>query len=469
MADRQEISLVRSIINRLLNSPVRVFALVLGVYLVASFFSVNVRPATPLPADHALRYKNNYWVIVSLPRILRGDEMYYLMMTHSLAGDGDLLLSDEYRAAYQGGPQLGVYHRGTVPGNFFQHFGRDSSFTLLGKHPFGLSLFLSGVLWPLADTFALESAAIWFTCLVGALGVIVFLRILLHLGITRPVARNAALVLAFASPWFSYSRTLYTEVYIGTAMLIVVYAVLCRRTPLVAPLLCLVGWFKYPALALFFSAGAGEALMRRWRGFIAFGLLGACTLAGVYAFNRWYFAASGWVAQSSSETLARSAARIGAPIAWIPGEISTNLRRLLLDGDKGLLPHCPVLALGAIGLAGLRRVHRRAFWIIMVSLLPWFLVHISYQYLMTGASYSTRYMVPIVPLVLLGLPWFWARTAAHYRYGRFLAGVGVVLVAASLVNNVLAGLLPGTSFSHSPVEILQEWAAILRAAVTGRY
>lgn len=435
------------------------------MYFASSFFSSTVRPLQPLPGDVSLRYRNNYWAVISMPRVLRGDEMYYLVMAHSLAGDGDLFLSDDYNSVQRGGPEMGVYHRHRPAGNFLQHFSRSANFTLLGNHPWGLSGLLAMLLWPLNGTHWMEPAAIWVTVFWGAMGVVVFLRLLLAMDVSWNRSRDAALLMAFATPWWSYSRTLYTEVYIGTAMLIVMYAVLANRALLALPFCAAMGWFKYPAMALFFGAGAGEALWRRWRNFLIFGISGAAVLAGVYLFNRQYFEGASWITRDVEvqESRARWLARAGAPIAWIPGNVMDNLERLFLDFDKGLFPHCPLLFVAVAGIVVLFRRNRRLFWLAVVIAGPWTLVHITYEYLMSGASYTTRYLVPVVPVALVGLPWFWQWSEARPRW----RAAAMVLAGLSLMNNTLAGILPATSFDKKPWEIIVEWGTIIGALLTG--
>lgn len=444
----------------MLSTPLRLSAFVFLVYLGASFFSSSIREISPQPGDTPIYYRKNFWAVVSLPRILRGDEMHYLIMAHSLATDGDILLSDEYTSVQHGGPEMGVYHARRASDNFFQHFSRNSAFTLQANHPFGLSALLAAVLWPLGGSPCLEAAAIWLTVLWASMGVLVFVRVLEALGVPWPAARNAALLMAFATPWFSYGRTLYTEVYIGTAMLIVTLAVLKNRTLWALPFLVLMGWFKYPALALFFGAGVGDALWRRWKGFLLFGTTGACTLAGVYLFNRWFFADSRWVTREITEGPRKAMlATAGAPIAWVPGEFLSNLRRLFTDFDKGLFPHCPLMFVALAGLVEMARRERRAFWLLVAVAGPWTLVHLTYQYLMAGASYTTRYLVPITPIAALALPWFW-QWCQHRRPWRWAA---YVLVGLSLLNNIIAGVLPGLTFDRAPWEVVAEFFRVIMA------
>ncbi len=460
--------MLRGFFHRLTATPSRVFALVTVVYFASSFFSTTIRQVLPLPADdHALRYYKNRWAVVSLPRILRGDEMYYLMMAHSLAHDGDLYLSREYTSVQRGGPEMGVYHRHRPAANFPQHFSRDADLTLLGNHPFGFSALLAMMLWPVAGSSWMEPAAIWVNVLGGAMGVLVFVRVLEALGLSWPRARNAALALAFATPWFSYSRTLYTEVWVGTAFLIVLLAALRNRALWTLPFLMGMAWFKYPALLLFFSAGTSEGVQHRRRNFFVFGLAGAAVLCAIYAFNQSYFGGASWITREGVTGIpgGRSMARAGAPIAWIPGKTLSNMERMFTDFDKGLFPHCPLLFVAIMGLFIMARRQRRQFLIILSCALPWTLLHLTYRYLMTGDSYTTRYLVPVVPLALIGLPYFWDWSAIKNRWWRWC---GAGLVAISLLNNIIAGVFPATSFDRAPWEVWREfWLIIGRVLIPG--
>jgi hypothetical protein len=479
---------IPSTVGRALATPVRVWLFVLIAYLAASFFSVTIKRYQPLPQDLAVRYKKNAWAVISTPRVLRGEEPHFLMMAHSLGYDGDLYLSREYTSALLGGPEMGVYLRGRPAEYIFQHFSRKPDFTLVGNHPPGISILLASLLWPLAGSTWMEPAAIWVTALTGALGVLTFLRVLECLEIGWAAARNTALALAFATPWFSYSRTLYTEVYIGTAFLILLLAMLRGRWLLALPFCAVMAWFKFPALLLF-AAGAAGALappantapatsvssgkLRRAFGRIAqdhLALKRACLYAGagtltflaIFAFNRAMYADTTWFTRVSS--VPASIVRAGAPIAWLPGDVPRNIKRLFTDYDKGIFPHCPLLlfALGGIWIMARRHSLRRQTWLLLACALPWTALHVCYRYFMVGDSYTTRYLVPVIPLAMAGMPFFWQWSARRHPAWRYAAALALAL---SALNNILAGFFPGLSFDKSPLEIWHGAWMILRAVV----
>lgn len=447
----------------------------LVVYLLAGCFSITVKGFQPLARDVAVPYKEGAFAVFSTPRVLRGEEPHFLMLAHALAGRGDLRVSPEYTHSLADGPERGVYWTGQPAEFFLQHFARKPDFALVGTHPPGMSILLALVLWPLAGTPWMEAGAIWFTAFVGALGVLAFVRILEALGQPWPVARNAALVLAFATPWFSYSRTLYTEVYLGVGFLLILLAMLRGRWWWALGVCVVMAWIKYPALLMFAAVGCGavaagagsrrgaadgrgEGMARRRAGaiFFAYAFAGAAVLLSIFLYNRALYGDTTWIT-GQADLRAQSVSRAGAPIAWAPGDFGKNLRRIFTSTRKGLFPHCPVLLPALFGLVLMARdsVRRAPFFQIMLCVVPFTLLHISYKYLLVGESYTVRYLVPMVPLVLLGLPYFWkwSRHRPWWRRG------GAVLLILSVVNNLIAGFFPALTFRQPPWEI---WAGAIR-------
>ena len=491
--------------SAIVSTPARVWGLVLIVYLLASFFSVTIKTYLPRPWDASVEYKPGHWAVMSLPRVLRGEEPHFLMVANSLAHDGDLRVSREYTAAWLGGPQMGEYFRGLGAEYFLQHFSRKMDFTLVSKHPPGLPMFFAMMLWPLADTSWMEAATVWLTAFIGALGVLVFIRVMEAMDFSWTATRNTALLLAFATPWFSYSRTLYSEVFVGTGYLMVLLTMLRGRWILALLLSAATAWIKYPALLLFAAVGCGELVdagrgdgaddaaptmpkrTPRWwprrsarRLFLVSAAAGILVCASILGYNKWLYSDTSWVTfspadiarlssqPSSGRVLKRGILlRVGAPIAWVPGKVFSNVKDLFKDKDKGLFPHCPMLlfSVGGIIVMARRRECRRAVWMLLLCLVPWTVVHVCYRYFMTGESYTTRYLVPIVPLAMVGLPVFWQWTRQQPR--PVWRSVATIAVSLSLLNNILAGFFPGLAFNRAPWEVWQGGYQILRAVLIG--
>lgn len=461
-----------------MRSPARLWFFVLAVYLTAACFSVTIKRFQPEPQDLTFRYRQHAYGVLSTPRVLRGEEPHFLMMAHSLAHDGDLRLSREYISSMKGGPERGVYWAKRPAEYFLMHFTRKPDFSLVGTHPVGLSAVLAAILWPLAGTPWMEAGAIWVTALVGSLGVLTFIRLLEAFGFSWQATRSAALCLAFATPWFAYSRTLYTEVYLGFAYLLVMLA-MARGRWWVSLLVCVVAaWIKYPALLLFASVGTTAAvipvLRRRLGGdwpmeprrplgvFFGYATVGALTLLLIFAFNQKMYGDAGWVTTNQDPDSSHSIARAGAPIAWVPGKVLNNIERLFTDFDKGLFPHTPLLIPALAGLIVMvRRTNLRPYaCLLLVGIIPFSAIHITYRHLMTGESYTTRYLVPMIPLAMAALPpfWHWAKKKPVWRF------VGIITLALSLINNLIAGFFPGLSFNKTPWEIWHRFGLLVQSA-----
>lgn len=436
------------------------------VYFLSSFVSTTLtRYGAPPAGEWARQFDKEEWVLLSRPRILRGDEMHYLLMANSLGRDGDLRLSWDYANVLRGGLDMGFWHRGYPAREPWIHFtrmndARHGQYSLVGRHPVGFSALLALLLWPLAGTSWMEAASIWVTVVAAVLGLHFLLRILETRG-TWPRARNTALLVAFATPYWSYARTLYTEIYMALGYLMVLYLVLKGLTWRSIPVLSVLAWFKYPALLLFLSAGVGEWLQKRRRNFFIVGVSGAAVLLAITLFNRWFYHRTGFMVFDSTAPL-RARTGISAPIRWVPGNIDSNLWRLISDGDKGLFSYTPVLALALAGLVPMWRRDRDLCRLLLVCAVPWFVLHITYRYMLAGDSYSTRYLVPIIPLVMLGIPWF--VEAARGMAWRILFGAAVTW---SLACNILAGMFPATSFSRTPPEMFVSAARIVRTLIFG--
>lgn len=449
-----------------LDSHYGVLGSVLIVYFISSFFSVTLeRYAPPGPDQWAKQFNRHEWVVMSRPRVLRGDEMHYLLMANSLARDGDLRLSADYANVLRGGLDMGFWHRRFPVRDPQIHFTRmndvaHGQFSLIGKHPFGFSAVLAVLLWPLAGSSWMEAACIWVTVLAAIVGLHFFLRILED-KVEWQFARNATLLLAFATPYWSYARTLYTETWVSLGYLIVIYCALRSRALRELPLLGVLAWFKYTALLMFLSAGAGEWLRGRKRNFVLVGTFGSAMLAAIYFFNRTFYYRAGFMVFGGIAS-APVRAGLGAPIAWIPGNPFKNLMQAFFDPEKGLLPFSPLLVFALWSLFSLRRYDRYLFSLVLWCVIPWFLVHISYQYLMVGESYTVRYFVPLIPIVMIALPWWSSR--AQSRRSRVLY---LCVCGWSLACNSIAGILPALAFSHRPTTLFRGAAKVAWALVFG--
>jgi hypothetical protein len=434
------------------------------MYFLSSFTSVTLpRYRPPDVGEWAKKFNKQDYVVMSRPRILRGDEMHYLIMANSLGRDGDLRISWDYANVLRGGLDMGYWHRFYPVRDPNQHFTRmndpaHAQFSLVNRHPIGLSLVLAMLLWPLAGTACMEAGCIWVTVLASVACTHFLLRIL-EGRVSWRYARNTALLVAFASPQWSYARTLFTETYMMLGFLVVLYLALRARAVRGLPLYSVLAWFKYPALLMFFSSGVCELLQKRWRNFFIMGAVGGCVLLAITLFNRWFFARTGFMI-FNADWKPYSRSGISAPITWWPGKLGSNLARIVWDWDKGLFPYTPVLFFGLVGLVQMWWRDREFCKLVLACALPWFALHVSYRFVMTGDCYTVRYLVPVVPFVLMGVPFFLMWTRSRWWRVPFWFFLGW-----SLVLNTIAGVLPALAFSRTPAQMLASVAQIIKALV----
>ena len=463
-----------------IDTPLGIATLAAFVYFLSSFVSISnpSRGPDPPPGEWAKRYSEKRYVMLSLPRIVRGDEMHYLMVAYSLAQDGDLLISDDYASVMQGGYEMGYWHRYQPVYNLFQHFGRRTDGALLNNHPFGFSLVIALCFWPLAHTPYMEAASIWLTVMVAFVGLWVFSKILLLSGFRWKHVRLAALIVAFATPYWHYARTLYTEAYVATGYLILVYCLMRSKPLLALPVLFVLSWYKYTVFLMYLSAGVAELCSRRFRYFFIFGFFGVAVLVMVGWFNAtWYKDASWYVegkarqeAELSTATNFRKNLTANAPINFVGGHPGRNLLGVLIKKDKGLLPYTPLIAVLGFGLFWCWRDNRRLFNCVVSCLIPWSVLHVCYEYVLVGDSYTTRYLVPMIPLACLGLPSLMARLDWEWSWVPFgltrLKRVWLWVPFAGLVGysflcNALSGVFSGIGAARTPEEMIQAGGRIL--------
>lgn len=291
---------------------------------------------------------------------------------------------------------------------------------------------------------------------VGALGVAAVVVLLRRRGAGPGAQLFAAACLGLASLWGPYSTVLFSHVTAGTwaigallglelglgearpsaaavastnAATPAAVTTAVRRGPLVLAGLA-AGWaFSADYLVALLVLGLGLAIVppRRWLAALPWLLLGATPIVAA--------------------TLAYHAAAFGSP--WSLGyDHHANFafareRSATFDGDPlhglwsqwglgegaGVLALCPVMLVGFVGLLA----HRERRW--LLAALPWILVLAAHHTPTGGAAADHRYLVPLMPVLAVGLGLVWDRSASGSGRGRWLASG---LVALALLSAVLA-------------------------------
>jgi hypothetical protein len=305
---------------------------------------------------------------------------------------------------------------------------------------------------------ALQGTALFVAlhcAVMGALGIAAVLLLLRRRGASPGAQAFAAASLGLACLWGPYSLVLFSHVTAGTCA---IWALLglelglggpgeppagsdsaaastpsapasLRRAPLVLAGLA-AGWaFSADYLVALFVLGLGLAVAppRRWLALAPWLLLGAAPI--VAATLAYHVAAFGspWSLgydhhANFSFARERSATFDGNLLyglwsQWGPGE------------GAGVLVLCPVMLVGLVGLAA----RRERWW--LVGALPWILLLAAHHTPTGGAAADHRYLVPLMPVLAvgLGLAWMrWIDGSIRIR-GRAIAALLVALALASAV------------------------------------
>jgi hypothetical protein len=100
-----------------------------------------------------------------------------------------------------------------------------------------------------------------------------------------------------------------------------------------------------------------------------------------------------------------------------------NLYNLLFAGGKGLLLFCPAVVLATVGWPRFHRAHRALSTILLAAIVARLLFNSSYKDWHAGFSLGPRYLLLIVPFILIPLA-FWLRDTIQAR--SWPATVGII-------------------------------------------
>jgi hypothetical protein len=120
--------------------------------------------------------------------------------------------------------------------------------------------------------------------------------------------------------------------------------------------------------------------------------------------------------------------------------IASGAAGLLFSGYSSLFLYCPAAILAAAGFLAMNRRARAAAWLFFGLFAGFFLVYASLGNWMGGRSYGPRYLVPLIPALVLPLA-FWSPTGWRQR------------CAAAVILLSVAVQLPGVLVDYSKVRV----------------
>jgi hypothetical protein len=353
------------------------------------------------------------------PAVLSGDSPHYLVIVNSIIEDWDLDLANNYGAAAAGGWQTGARYRGVA---LDRHTEVDTAGRELSFHSIFLPLLLSVVAWPFRGTAWVEPVCISLTLAAVLISLALFAR-------RSGLAAHWMAVLAIATPLWCYSRDIWTEPWLAAIWIGLLFS---QSLPVIF-LLALVGTLiKYNFVLIPVSMAVvfwfkGE---RRRAGVLAAaGILGIVIAIGTVQylfrdmdhFNLFHLGGHN-----------RSTATLGQAIVPLRFQL-TGLVGMLLDPEAGLLPFFPFLAWGFWQL--------RKGGYVFLPVIVFLIVNGTYPGWRGGAGFSSRYLVPIVPALIVAV----AR-AKPKGYVFLLA------LAYGALWGILAGVFPAIAYDRTPVQ-----------------
>lgn len=324
------------------------------------------------------------------PFLIGGDEPHYALMAHSIAVDHDIDLTEDYIRVAEGSNAAGAKKAGTALDPHIRGVGDRKVFS----HPLGLPLLA-------APLIALQQAVLPGSAPDFPLG-------LFGLGLTfaallagRDLLERSfgvgdlALGLYFASPLWFYSRTLFTEPFIWSTVVLALWLIDRQQNTAGTTVLGIALTLKESALLAVAPVVLAFAIVRGWKRTPVL-LAGPAVAAGM------------WIAKNIAvygtpfETF--QPFRMGDPLRGLPG--------VLFSPHHGLLVFAPIAILAVLGLP--RRKPMANMFADPVAV-AW-MVFLLYLGLTScwadwggGSCYGPRLMIPAVAALAVPLAEAWRR------------------------------------------------------------
>ena len=271
--------------------------------------------------------------------------------------------------------------------------------------------------------------ALFFNPIVLAAAAALLYLIFIELGFGRRTGLLGTLVFAFATLAWPYSRTFFREPLVTLAYLLAFYALLRYRLPAIrrwiwpslagfglglAIVTKLISVGVIPGLALLAfgyewrrPADPGKSL---WRSRLTMIVAAAIPFAALLLLYQVY----NWMTLSGVETFGRNIIEYTTNpqlSQTVPMRMLRAFVGITISPYKGLFWYCPVLLLGLVAAWRFTREHRWEGWASLLIVAAHIAGYSRYNYWSGGVAWGMRYLLPIVPfLVLLAAP-VWERLA----------------------------------------------------------
>ena len=400
-----------------------------------------------------------------LPRIWSGDEPAYLVQITSAARDFDADLSNNYDSAMAGGDDAGERRRGTLldrhlaagfhghtaiwhefyDSDAWKHAGLhvwpppripntpDPPDFRYSSHPDGLIVLLAPVWLVFGHTDLLEPAIVFCSGLT-AIALLFLLRSWMRTLTDDKLSIYVALgATMFGTPLWHYGRSIFNEIYLATFAAAIYFIAFHskRRWLLGVPIafgLLMKPFFLLLGLPAFF------VLRRSLKELILAAL--PIGIAGVYVL------VTNWLHFGSPLLFPQPSAYF----AWSP----TAATGLLFDEKHGLLPYAPVLLVALAGWPALLRARPLEGTLVLAGAVSYSAIFLFVGFWDGGFCFGPRYLLPTVPLWMLGMTQIRSTLVGRTAWGVVLAGV---ITITSVTINALGALPYSRSWDKHPFSL----------------
>jgi hypothetical protein len=342
-----------------------------------------------------------------------------LVDRHSIATSGDLIGNQAYRG---------------IDGRYYSPFGIAQSVWNIPFYAAG-RLIAARVARP--DTAASIPKAVVTLGTIPAVALLAWCAFALLASLDAPIAASAAMATAavFATPLWPYSGFGFNQplagLFLWTSVLL---AVAPRGTPVRAAASGLV---------------LGAAVLTRQEMLLAAPFL----VAYLWSMRRSLAAAAAFAAGLSPPVVAwgwYNWVRFGSPletgylrdrvVGWGASPLAGGAG-LLFSSYASLFLYCPIVLLSAAGVVAMWRRRRAAALLFLAIFIALFVLYASVGNWMAGRAYGPRYLVPLLPALVLPLAWWQPASRRSWT------------LAAAVVAVSIAVQLPGVLVDYSKVRV----------------
>lgn len=392
-----------------------------------------------------------------LPRILSGDEPHYLVFVYSLLEDNDFNLGNNYfKAAAGDSCSTGLKFRGKQIPSRINYFKEDRVLDIKNMYSgkgriltdtelmrgeirgFPIIAFLFPLLLASISFFIstqsciIESVIILSNILITFIGIYILFKILM-VYISKKEALFVIFSVAFGSPLWLYSKTLYPNTYIATILIASFYLIVYKNKLVLPSILLGAGYLiRYPTLIPLFFFWLYILMTRSKKEIFIFSVAPVISELILLFYNSLILGTPFSISQSYST-----------------GNIFTGIYFMLFDWSYGLLIFMPIVMFFFSGFKSWYKKDKNAAILCFAIILSTFLFY-SAGISLSGSVYGNRYLTDIILLmsIPIGIAYGSLKNKTTKIIFKFFAAAGILV-------NIIGGIFPALALNKGPIELLK--------------